>query len=93
MDFKERYPLLWQFFAGYFGAYEEEFTDEELASSYRDDVGESELLHRTRAELGDLLHQQAHWQQAADEANRYFATPEQMHHWLLMIQQRLQATN
>jgi hypothetical protein len=41
------------------------------------------------AELERLLADEAHWEDAADHANRYFATPAEGLPWLRMIRDGL----
>jgi len=95
MNFKEHYPQLFQFFAGYFpDADIEDYTDEEVISNYIADCNKSEKskseLAETKKELDLLIENiQDYWQEVGSESNRYFATSAEVLEWLKMIKQSL----
>jgi hypothetical protein len=89
MSFQEQYPTLWNFFGGYFpDADFDNLTDEAVVAQYKAEVWAYEVAQAV-AELDRLLADAAHWQTAADQANRYFETPAEMRKWLLMVRKEL----
>ncbi len=95
MNFKEHYPKLFQFFAGYFpDADIDDLTDEEVVSNYIADCNKPEKskneLIETKNELNFLIENvENYWQEIGQESNRYFATSADALEWLKMIKQSL----
>jgi hypothetical protein len=88
MAFSDRYPRLFQFFAGYFHAYEDE-PDEGTLALYRADCSAADI-EGTLEELDLLLADPASWHEGiAVEANRYFATEAESRAWLLWLRKGL----
>jgi hypothetical protein len=89
MSFREQYPTLWNFFSAYFPDTDfDNLTDEAVVAQYKADGGASEVAQAV-AELDRLMADTAHWQTAANDANRYFETPAEMRKWLLMVSKEL----
>ncbi len=89
MNFKGKYPRLWNFFAAYFpDADLENLTDEAAVALYKSDLREDEL-DAVILELDSLIADVSYWEQAADDANRDFATPAENRRWLLMVRTEL----
>lgn len=92
MAFKENYPHLYILLGTcFFVGAEEGLTDEEVLAEYRSSVSAEELA-LAYAEMTRILAADASdWKQAAHEAWRYFAEPEEIQNWLLLIKAALAA--
>lgn len=89
MGFEEKYPRLWQFFAGYYhDAHFDNLTDEAVVAGYKADL-RKEDLPRVVVELDKLIADVSYWEQAASSANLYFATQEENLSWLLLVRREL----
>lgn len=95
MSFKENYPELFQFFAGYFpDADLEGLTDEEVVTNYITDCKKSEKskkeLEQSRRELEALMNDiESYWKEVSVESNRHFESPLVALEWLDTIKQKL----
>jgi hypothetical protein len=89
MSFVEKYPRLWNFFAAYFSDADlNNLTDEVVVAEYKSEIQENDL-QQVVAELDKLIVDTSCWEQAADDANRYFATQEENLAWLRMVRREL----
>ena len=89
MNFQAKYPILWNFFAAHFpDADFENLTDEQVVAGYKSIVNK-EALNKVIEELDRLITDTSCWEQAADDANRYFANQAENLDWLNMVRKGL----
>ncbi len=89
MKFVDKYPDLFNFFAGYFpDADFDKLTDEEVVAGYRTDCSNADI-EQTVKELNLLLTDPEYWHYAAAEANRYLPTSQDVINWLTMVRKEL----
>ena len=88
-NFKEKYPRLFNLFGAYFpDADFDNLTDEEVVANYR--LGcRPEDLSATQLELNSLIDNPSYWQDAIDDANRYFSGQKDIFEWFSMIRSEL----
>ncbi len=87
--FEDKYPELFQFFAGYFPEADlDGLTDDQVVQGYIKE-SPSELINEVQKELGLLLSDESSWGDAAMEANRHFEKNEELRQWLERVQLRL----
>jgi hypothetical protein len=95
MDFKKKFPNLYQFFGAYFPDEDfDDLTDEEVVENYITDCNKSEVsiktLGKVKEELLILIENiDSYWQEVGDEANRYFENSNDALEWLMMIKKEL----
>ncbi|UII19761.1 contact-dependent growth inhibition system immunity protein [Fulvivirga ligni] len=89
MNFDNKYPKLFQFFAGYFPEADlDGFTDEEVVENFCADNPE-DLAMAVSNELKQLIKDNESWSEALEVANRYFESNDQTESWMLMILKHL----
>ncbi|MDQ1804132.1 hypothetical protein RAH57_09040 [Chryseobacterium sp. CKR4-1] len=94
MDFKKKFPNLYQFFGAYFpDADFEDLTDEQIVSNYvlkHKELNNHQKIDSLKIDIdgliGDIL---SYWQEVGDEANRYFENSNDALEWLMMIKKEL----
>ncbi len=89
---ENKYPFLFQFFAGYFPEADlEQLTDSEIVYNYLQDNPEDIISH-TLSEILQVLHDTSYWPEITIEVNRYFQDDQEIKEWLEMIALQLQRT-
>lgn len=91
MTFDQRFPLLFQFFVGY-------FPDADLLGQTDQDVIKQAMKDYNEQELDQLLGSLKDlnsnisdwWRELSVEANRYFKTPEDATKWLEFVKSELE---
>lgn len=88
MNFKIKYPKLYQFLAGYFpDADFENLTDEQVVLNYINDCVKSEAskkdLNQTRKEISEVDKDiEIIWEEIGDSANLFFENSTQARSWM-----------
>lgn len=91
MNFDDKYPDLFQFFAGYFPEADlDGITDEEVVDNFCAKNPE-DLPIAVSQQLRQLINDNETWPAALEVANRYFESREQTEEWMLMILRYLDA--
>ncbi|TGE09616.1 contact-dependent growth inhibition system immunity protein [Hymenobacter fodinae] len=93
MQYKEKYPQLYQFLGGYFpDADLFDLSDEEVTINYKAEA-RPESVSEVIKELEALVSDPPSWQTAAEDANRYFEHPDDIVDWLRGIRRILASEN
>jgi len=90
MSLEEQYPVLFQFFAGYFPEADlDGLTDIEVVADFKQ-KNPQYVIQETQIALGKIPNEVAVLQEIADEANRYFETTVEAWEWVQMIRGELE---
>lgn len=90
MNFKDRFPILQQFFGGYFPDSDfDNLSDEDVVKSYLQ-IGINNLPEMKNELELLILNIDSFWEDVGSEANRYFEEPVEAFHWLVMIKKELE---
>lgn len=88
--FEEAYPALYILFGTcFFVGTDFDLTDTQVLTDFRAYASAAEVA-QVRAEMSRLLAAEStDWEEAAHQAWRYFATPADIHYWLVLINKAL----
>lgn len=89
MSLEQKYPVLFQFFAGYFPEADlDGLTDPEVVAEFKK-LNPPEVIQETVTELANITNDSPWLGEISKEANRYFATNEAAWEWVKMIKAEL----
>lgn len=89
MSFENKYPVLYQFFVGYFPEADlDGLSDQEVVVQFIEQ-NPTEIVKDTQKALNELPDDVTLLKEISRDANRYFETPEAFRNWIEMIKTEL----